>query len=513
MRRPQRSILELLPYDTPMPADARRRPWATAARIAGYAIILGAILTSVIQYQAVTMKNLRDAKAFDAAHPGLTLQQAAEQGLDRPKSHAGAIARWRTAVRHFWEGDNIYSQPSPSDTDEIHLHPNMPFTVILLTPFYWMGPVTMAVVLSLLKVLIILASAWMLVRVANHRELRMPDWVVFLGLFYALQSVIGDLRHGNTNTFVLGAVALHLWLYRKGRDVAAGASLALAVCLKLTPALFGLYWLYQRNWRLLAGLVMALAVFAVVIPAAAMGPTHYQELMGDWLANLIQPGLVKGDWYPIHTNQSLPGTVGRLVLGGPGGNIFWGPDDNPYSGQRQFGWVNVISLSPPQAKWLVRMLQAIIVGLLAWAIGWRKLPRDDGRRMLQYGLIVLGMLILNQRTWDHHAAVLPVATLGVWYAIAFGRFGNRSRWASLVLAIIALPITQAPNIAALLSRLGGAGGKAPGLAADVAEAYGPKLLFFLLMMAATVILCRAMRKADDPYAAVRQKLGGEQQDV
>ena len=77
-----------------------------------------------------------------------------------------------------------------------------------------------------------------------------------LGLLWVLMFVIGDLQHGNTHVLVLGAITLHLWLYRRGHDWAAGGALALAICLKMTPALFVLYWLYQRNWKLLGGTLL-----------------------------------------------------------------------------------------------------------------------------------------------------------------------------------------------------------------------------------------------------------------
>ena len=79
----------------------------------------------------------------------------------------------------------------------------------------------------------------------------------------------------------------------------------------------------------------------------------------------------------------------------------------------------------------------LVVAAVAWGIGWRKLARDDGRRSLHYGLVVIAMLLLNQRTWEHHAVVLLIANVAIWQAIAFGRMGRSARLWALVLMLTA----------------------------------------------------------------------------
>lgn len=472
-------------------------------RIVAYVLLAGALLTPVVQFQYLAYR------VYKASPEAKTAGDA--------KDTKGAIWRWRLAVREFWAGQNIYQTPDEAAKlpvgdrqtwGNVWLHPNMPFTVMLMTPFAYMPVLTMTLVYNLLKVLVILASILMAVRIANHQKMKMPDWVVGLGVAYAVLLLIGDMQHGNTNVFVLGAVVCHLWLYRRGRDVLAGIPLALGICLKMTPAIFILYWLYQRNWKLLAGTLAALALFAVAIPAAAV-PDRYATLTRTWLDNLIIPGLVKGEWYPIHINQSLPGVASRYLLGEPqpGGNIFWNPDDNPYAQQNEFRWIALASLEPATVKVITRIAQLVLVGLMAWAIGWRKLPRDDGRRALHYGLVVLAMMLLNQRTWDHHATVLLIADVAIWYGIAFGRISPGARKWALGLAAAAGPLVllTGTDFSKAVARLFVKGSAKH--ASDIFNAYGPVFLHFLLMFIAGVVLLAALRKASEPYSAQRQKLG------
>ena len=518
-----------LPYETVGIGDpAKARP-ARAARIAAYSLLAVAMIVPVVQFQHVTRSNQRKQAAFELQHG-----DAPPEGAQAPKASKGAIGRWRKAVMDFWQGENIYLD---SETVEAQaaaggqrygpvraatwLHPNMPFTVMLLSPFAFVPTGTMAIVYNILKLAAVAASVLMLVSVMNHRRLRMADWVVGLALLGSVLFIVGDIQHGNTNVFVLFFIVLHLWLFRRGRDGLGGAALAMAVCIKMTPAIFLLYWLYQRNWKLLGGAAAMLALAMVVLPLAASigivggdvqsGCDHYATITRTWLDNLIVPGLVKGAWYPIHINQSLSGVVSRYFLDGPGGDIFWNPDDNPYSRQAKHGWITVVPIGEQAAKTILRLLQLAIVAAMALAIGWRKLPRDDGRRGLHYALVAIGMMLLNQRTWDHHATVMLVAAMGVWYAIAFGNVSARARkWAlGLALASGVLVWSTGNSAFELAARLSGRSGRTGELWADWFDAYGPTFWHFMLMLLAAMVLAVSMKCRSEPFMSVRQPLGKE----
>lgn len=535
------------PMTFDLPASPAWRHRVRALRPAAY-VLLGTVLAVTwAQYQYRQGRDVRRAdRAVQAAEKALSRwrqnpddSRAAEEAraalaaagaIDRT---VGAIPRWTIAVRRFWAGENIYGPhpqvergdpltgqplaplpetptwPVPPDSIEealrspIFLHPNMPFVVVLLTPLAWLPLSAVVAIVCALKVAVLALAVIACAKVANHRDHRMGDWVMGWAVLMTLPLIISDLQHGNTNLFVLGAIAGHLWLYRRGRDAWAGGVLALGVCLKLTPILFGLYWLYQRNWRLLGGLVAGLAILAVLVPLAAMGPDRYEQSVGDWMNNLIVPSAVGGVPFPDHINQSLPGVFVRLFMHG---NIYFNPDDSPTADK--FEYINFVSLSPAAGRAVLTALRAIVVALMAWAIGWRKLPRDDGRRMLHYGLIVTGMLILNQRSWDHHAAVLLVAHAGMWYGIIYGRMRSSVRLACLTLATVAMVLVLAMGKDLFRLLAPGDPERAKRLAA-VVEAYGPTFAHFVLVFAACVILLRALRPArtgDEPYGTARQEL-------
>src|SRR5690606_1019677 len=82
-------------------------------------------------------------------------------------------------------------------------------------------------------------------------------------------------------------------------------------------------------------------------------------------------------------------------------------------------------LSPVAARWILRAIQVAMLAVMAWAIGWRRLGREDGRRGLHYGMICAALLLFSQRTWDHHAVHLLVAHFAVAYAVFRSRLSSR----------------------------------------------------------------------------------------
>ncbi|MBN1942192.1 MAG: DUF2029 domain-containing protein [Phycisphaerae bacterium] len=522
MKNASGPLIDRLPYSIPLSEDPRRRRAAMMARLAAYALLAAALIAPVIQLQHKILRNRQRLETYrrEKAQGALS---AAEKAKGRPKGHKGALNRWRPQIRALWRGENIYvtteqyvaenaARPADQKRHDVGIrHPNSIFMVLLLTPFAYLPTSAAGLVFSLLKVAVYLAAAFAAVRVCNDGPRRMPDWVVGLGLAWWITLGISDIQHANTNGFVLGAIVLHLWLYRRGHDAWAGAALAAAVAMKLTPVLFVLYWLYQRNWRLLGGCVVAGLLTAVVLPAAIFGPGRYFTLTQTWLDNIIFSGL-GGAWYPIHVNQSLPAILGRYLLGGqPGGDLHWNPDDFPYRAVERMGghaWIAFASLSETTVRWIIKGVQALIVLLAAWSIGITKRPRDDARRGLHYAMILAAMMLLNQRTWDHHAAVLLPATLAVWYAVAFGRMGRLARGAALGMILLAgvLLWASAGDAVIAVCRLTGMAKHQAEIASDVVQAYGPKGACFLLIFLAAAVLCRAMRRSEPPCAEQRQRL-------
>ena len=486
------ALLDRLPYaTTPLaPKNAWLRP-------AAYVAIVLLFLALVYQFHRGTVKQLR--KAAEAQAAGVT------EGV---KQHKGAIGRWRFDVQQFWKGQNIYLAPLPPGQEVARprdgwqsKHPNMPVVVVMLTPFYALSPPAAALAWNVLKLAALVAVVLMTVAVVNHDHRRMPDWVALLAFLAAANFLVADFQHGNTNVFVAAAVVGHCYAWRRGQDLLAGVVLAVAICLKLTPALFVLYWIWQREWKLLATTFIALPAL-ILSPALFTGWSFYAECVSTWWSSTVGPGLTGGQWYPASINQSIPGMVARYFLGGDNGNFLWAPDDEPVPSQ--FGWITVVDLGPFWAKRLLQLLQAIVVLVSFWAIGLPRLPRDDGRRGLHYGLVVAMIMLLNQRTWDHHAAPLILAYFAIAYAAWCANATRQWRCGigyTLLAASVLTLITGDDPMKLLFDEAG----------SDRAAAYGTTFWHFLVVWVLCVIAAKKLRDRLDPYAPTATAPGEEMQ--
>lgn len=497
------------------PADPRRARLALALRVAGVVLLVTWAVGAVVQFQVTLADKMQAAAEYDRLAAAAQLRP----GQRRPEETKGALLRWLPAIDSFWAGQNIYVKPPPpgairsgeraADRPRFKLHPNSPPVVILMTPLLLLPKWWAALTFNLLKLGVLSLTVVAAARLACHNRTRISDWVVGLGALMGLRFIVGDIQHANTNVFALGAVVLHLWLFRRGRDFWAGGALALAVVIKLTPALFAAYWIYQRNGRLLAGFLIGLLVLAAVLPAATLGPQRAWQYTATWADSLLVPGAVESAWFPTLVNQSLPGVAARYFLTGRDGNIYWDPDDDMYDVHtEQRGWITLAALPESSARAIVRAGQILIVVLGAWAIGWRYLARDDGRRALHYAVILAAMMLLNQRTWDHHAAVLLPAYVAVWQALGYGRISRRARWVGMAMMIpaFALLLAKSTEPFELAADLMGYSRAVGDHWADIFTAYGPTFLHFVLLFASAVLLTRALRQGDDPYAPQRQRL-------
>lgn len=473
-------LIDRLPYETrPLPQKDR---WI---RPAVYIAIAALFLGLVYQFHRGTIKQIR--KATEAREAGVT------EGV---KQHKGAIGRWRFDVQQFWNGQNIYLAPPPPG-QEVNRpndawqakHPNMPVVVVMLTPFYALSPPMTALTWNVLKLAALVATVLMGVAIVNHDGRRMVEWVALLAFLASANFLVADFQHGNTNMFVAAAIVGHCYGWRRGHDLLAGVMLALAICLKLTPALFVLYWLWQREWKLLAYTFIALPVL-ILSPVLLTGWSFYAESMGTWWATTIGPGLSGTQWYPASINQSLSGMVSRYFLAGDNGNFLWAPDDEPVPSE--FGWITLIDLGPVWAKRLLQLLQAIVVIVSFWAIGWRRFPRDDGRRALHFGLVVAMIMLLNQRTWDHHAAPLILAYFALayaaWCANATRRWRRGVGYTLLAASLLTLLSGDDP-----MKLLFGEAGS------DRAAAYGTTFWHFLVVWILCVVALRKLRSSVAPY--------------
>ena len=381
---------------------------------------------------------------------------------DTGQQTRSAFLRWRAMILDVFDGANVYVGKNE--------YPNPPVMAIILRPFAELPPVAGAMAWFYAKVLMaVLAAVWAFRLAGPH----VPDGAKAAAILLALPAIAGDLTHNNVNIFILFLVAACLELYRRGRDVASGLVLGLAIACKVTPLLFLAYFVWKRAGRVVAGCAAGLVLWLAVVPGLAFGWDRNAELLTDWYRLMVERPLLKGEVTTEHANQALPGFVYRLFTHSPSYIEYeqTPAGDIPVPGD----YHNLIDIGRPAAWVVVKGLTAAFALAVVLLCRAPRSERSGWRFAAECGLIVLGMMLLSERTWKHHATVLLIPAAALAYAAALDlpprvrRFVVGSLVASL--ALMTLP--------------GVFGSKA----GDLGLVYGTHTLAFLLLTAAT---CRVL---------------------
>jgi alpha-1,2-mannosyltransferase len=410
--------------------------------------------------------------------------------------NGSAFQRWQPQISALGEGVDIAQRFN---------YPNPPIMALLLYPLArlptaaqeWGLPVKAASLAAALcwfyikAALTLLAFRWVF-QLIEEPSRPFPLWAKGLTVLLALRPIMSDLQHGNVNLFILFLVVAALTAYRRRLDVTAGIALGLAIACKVTPALFVPYFLWKRSWKALAGCAAGLALFLWpgLVPAAFMGWEGNEHHLVSWYYDMVHPFVVEGKVTSEHNNQSLPGLVARLATHSPSFSTYVNDVYTPTH------YDNLLSLSPNQARWLVRGCMGLFALMVVWVCRTPTMPREGWRLAAEFSIVVLGMLLFSERTWKHHCVTMlvPFAVICYYLATAPASGGLRAYLIGSLAATMALMATTsntASDGAAHTERL-------YQLFAKQAQVYGAFVVAYFVLLAALIVLLR--RPANPPAA-------------
>jgi hypothetical protein len=388
---------------------------------------------------------------------------------DTGQQTRSAFLRWRAMIRDVFTGTNIYVGRNE--------YPNPPVMAVILRPFAELPPVAGAMAWFYAKVLMAgLAAVWAF-RLAGPG---VPDAARAAAVLLTLPALMGDLTHNNVNIFILFLLAGCLELYRRGRDLGAGAVLGLAVACKVTPALFLAFFVWKRAWRVVAGGAAGLVLALAVVPGLAFGWGRNAELLTDWYKLMVERPVLKGEVTSEHPNQAVVGVVYRLLTESPSfvGYHQTPAGDIPYPA----AFHNLCDIGRPAAWWVVKGFTAAFAVAVVLLCRAPRAERQGWRFAAESGLIVMGMLLLSERTWKHHGTVLLIPAAALAYA-AMSELPRAVRRFVAGAMIAAAVLMTAPGLFG--TRV-----------ADLALVYGMHFAAFALLTAALVaVLACGLRRA------------------
>jgi hypothetical protein len=318
------------------------------------------------------------------------------------------------ATRRFWAGISTYDLPRMGAPDQFltgpHSEPYPPTTFALLWPWSAMPDALWRASWLLLG---LLALAGLIVLV--YRGIGRPtaaEGLVAVGLALLLLPVRETIFEGQFGILVALCMVGAALAWERHRDRLAGALLAVAIAVKLTPALLLLYLLLRRRFRVVAWAAgWSAALLLASLPLVGTRWIDYARLMGPISRGTAFAG-----------NQSLPGVILRLLRPGMSGQPILPP--------------------PPPITALSTVAQLAVLAALGVAILRFGAPLDapggetDGdarpRRWTELALVLVVLPLIQPFAWFHHWAAAVVLAL---VASRLGRLGRLRPWPAAGLAL------------------------------------------------------------------------------
>jgi alpha-1,2-mannosyltransferase len=268
-----------------------------------------------------------------------------------------------------------------------------PFFALVLAPLTSLGLLAAARIWLLVVHAAFLVALALILRI--HPELSRSGRRLFLLAGFTFMPVYLNLKFQQVATVWLLLITAALWAALRRRAGLAGAFIAIAASLKVTPIFLIPLFARLGRWRVaMLGGVMLVGVTVVSVLAAP----------GSWqFFTVVLPriGLGTANW----DNGSIDGLVSRIVELAPG----------------LFG-----SATQTVAKVVIAAAAVIVIGVTLWVA--RDIGDQAWRLRLSVAALVTSLLIVSSVTWQHHLVtlLLPIATAIAWITVR--RPGARYGW-------------------------------------------------------------------------------------
>lgn len=362
--------------------------------------------------------------------------------LRQMRSHPSQIEQWCTLavdfeshpVERFYEGHSWYLYS--------------PFFLSLVRPLAFLPDPAMVIVFQTLRWIALFACLRLAWRMCSPPGEDLPVIVTLGSLLLSGRFLWNDMAHMNVNVFVLLAILYGCRLMSSRHEYAAGAVVAVAACVKVTPAIVLLYFVYKGWWRSLVGAVAAGIVCLLLVPAIWVGWSANWTSLVEWYRYVIVGFVQRGEVLSgVQINLSLPGLIDRLLGPVPavGSNLV----------------VTVVEL-PDSVRRILRNVLAVVT-LLALAGLCRRRVNPAEKPLVfsaEMSMVIVTMVLFSGITWTAHLVVLLLPFSVLLAYLADARYTQARRavhtltWVAAVLCLLTTDILG-PTIADYVQACGG----------------------------------------------------------
>jgi len=304
---------------------------------------------------------------------------------------AGSINRWIPIAQSNDFGQELYRRHID------YLYP--PIFLILIKPLAQVSMPWRALIFEGLKDISLIWSIFLAYRMARtcFRDFRL--WMLALALLMTGRFIESDLSHGNVNLFVLLFVLAGCRLWQKDHGFWGGILLALAVSIKLTPALLLVYAGYKRQWALVVGSAVGLILFLLLLPVMYLGWTVNLESLYAWVQHVIVPFSTALNIDATRINQSLAAVLLRHLT------------TTPAMERPHLIYINWADLTRGQVAVIYKGCVLVLLAFAVWGTRGTILRKDTPRFALHLSIVLILMVLLSGYSWHAHYVYLLIPYL------------------------------------------------------------------------------------------------------
>lgn len=354
---------------------------------------------------------------------------------DPAGGHISDFDRWMIMTPQFLHEHADYL------TDEM---PTPPLTLIGFAPLTWLSRPNATFVWVCAK--LVFASLVLALVAAMVARTGIPLSTPALALIIVVWSlmVVSDMQEGQMNFSMLLPLVAGLYLAQRetpAADLGAGALIALAIAVKVTPVVFVAYVFWRRRWRIVAASAVSLLVWWFVVPTVAFGWAQNAKWFGQWARIMLLPYVVSGK-IVYATSLSFPSFALRLLSHSA---AFQTRHD-----VLQPHYMNIASLSPDAVHQIVRAIMVVVALAGLW---WMRAPLrslTSPRYVIEIGAVSGFMLWFSERSWVHHYVSFILMFGAAGMLLSDPRLPDASRrhvrWALWTFLIVGLMATEVGQI-------------------------------------------------------------------
>ncbi len=252
----------------------------------------------------------------------------------------------------------------------------------------------------------------------------------YLGLALVLFIVFDNLYLGQSNILVFFLTVFSIYLFEDGREYLSGITIAAAIAIKITPALFLVYFIFRGGRKVFTGALAGLAAFFFIIPSMFFGVARSNGFFRDFISQVILPfakndTIIRETVYYTHTNQSLDAFLVRHFT--PMGAEWY-----PATGVHKF--IDPAFFTVGQVKAFSAFFKVFLLSFFAFI--FRGAPKK--LRRLEYSLVFLLVFYISPSSWLSHyiAVIFAYYTAIFWFSCGTGEANRNTILLGLFSAVI-----------------------------------------------------------------------------